>query len=214
MNIPGNREPLGTTLSDLWEDILYKSGGFRFFRWVLMLVLLGGTVWSVFLFHQMLDMMRPRETRLPPAKSQVESETERLTGEVAAFRSAVLAREGSNQLAVMASRIDRRPFAPGSLPVDEEAERVAAEAAKKKAPGEEQVFAAREEVLPPFMAVQAVMVMGTKKMAVMDIEGESSGMIVRVGTKFGGGLGRVESVSPEAVVVTWADKRIQIPVGM
>lgn len=214
MNRIGEKEHLGTGLAELWEDILYSGGGYRFLRWGLGIVLLAGTIWSAFLFNQMLDMMRPKEMRLPPANSVVVQEAQRLAEEVEAFRSAVLAREGSNQLAVMASRIDRRPFAPGALPAGEVREEVIADAEAGGRSGQEGVFAAREEVVPPFMAVQAVMVMGAQRMAVMDIEGESPGMIVRSGTSFGNGKGKVLSVSSGLVVVSWVDKRFEIPVGM
>lgn len=209
----GEKETLGIGLTELWEEVLYSHGGYRLLRWCLGIVLLAGTIWSVFLFKEMLDMMRPTETQIPPAKSIVTQESERLAEEVAAFRSAVLAREGSNQLAVMASRIDRRPFAPGVPPVGEVAGQMPGTEAEER-PGQENVFAPQEEAIPPFMVVQAVMVLGAKRMAVMDIEGESPGMIVKAGTSFGNGKGRVLSVSPKLVVVSWADKRFEISVEM
>ncbi len=214
MNGIGERDSFGSSFSELWEALLYGSGGYRFLRWMLALTLLAGTIWSGFLFHQMLEMMHPREARIPPAASKVSGEAERLAGEVEEFRRAVLAREGSNQLAVMASRIERQPFAPGALPVEEIEEPEVPEPGTVKAKAEEGLFAASEEVLPPFMAVQAVMVMGSRRMAVMDIEGESPGKIVRAGTSFGEGKGKILRVGPDVVVVSWADKRIEIPVTM
>lgn len=211
MNGIGEKEPFAAGLGELWGEILYSGGGYRVFRWVLVIVLLCGTIWSAFLFREMLDMMRPRETQLPPAKSVVTEESQRLAEEAEAFRGAVLARGGSSQLAVMASRIDRRPFAPGSPPEPEVTEEAGE---NRQAAGQESVFAGQEQVVPPFIAVQAVMVMGVNRMAVMDIEGESPGKIVKAGTPFGNGLGKVISVSPDHVVISWADKRFEIAVGM
>ncbi len=47
---------------------------------------------------------------------------------------------------------------------------------------------------------------------VADIEGYGDGVILKRGTSFGGGLGRVLGISQDKVVVTWSGQQVDIPV--
>ena len=69
------------------------------------------------------------------------------------------------------------------------------------------------EVIPPIMFVKALMTVNGETTAIMDIEGEGTGIVVRPGYRFGGTKGRVVSVSANGVRVVWSGKRLDLRPG-
>ena len=67
------------------------------------------------------------------------------------------------------------------------------------------------EILPPYMTVRAIFIVGSKKTALMDIESEGGGIIVEEGHSFGGGLGKVLKISGNGVVIQWSREKITLP---
>jgi len=65
---------------------------------------------------------------------------------------------------------------------------------------------------PPEIWIKAVLIREKDAAAVVDIEGYGEGVILRRGTPFGGGLGKVLGISQEKVVVTWSGQQLDIPV--
>jgi len=186
---------LGTS-RELWKDIVE---GDRFPRWLrisLALLLLGGILWSGFLFRGMIVTAQARDIPAPPAGgAAVEKEITSLQETAAGFSNAVLARSGSAQLAVVAATLGRRPFSP-SDPGEAEGD----EPAPASAP------------TPPEIWIRAVLIREKDAAVVADIEGFGEGVVLRRGMTFGGGLGKVLGISQEKVVVTWSGQQLDIPV--
>lgn len=134
-------------------------------------------------------------------KMTLTEESTRLESMVRDFTAAMLSRQTSRQLVALTITADRRPFAPaGSF-----ASPVVVEASPLPQENE-----TAREILPPYIALRAVFLMGEKRSAVLDVEGESPELLVERGTKFGGGLGKVLSISEKKVVVSWAGRRMEI----
>jgi len=184
------------TARELWKDIVEGDRFPRWLRVLLVLMLVGGILWSAFLFRQMVITAQARHVPPPPpGGAAVEKEITSLQETAAGFRNAVLARSGSTQLAVMAATLARRPFSPSE---PEAAEGV--EGAPASAP------------VPPEIWIKAILIREKDAAAVADIEGYGEGVILRRGTPFGGGLGKVLGISQEKVVVTWSGQQLDIPV--
>lgn len=59
------------------------------------------------------------------------------------------------------------------------------------------------EVQPPMVTVKAIMILGERAAAVADIEGDGQAVILRVGSSFDGGRGRVVSISTSGIRFRW-----------
>ena len=66
---------------------------------------------------------------------------------------------------------------------------------------------------PPGIVVKAIMLMGKSRVAVMDVDGVGSGLIVRQGNTFLNGKGRVVRITSDKVVVRWNGKNWNIAPG-
>ena len=81
--------------------------------------------------------------------------------------------------------------------------------------GEDQVIPAYvREKIPPIMFVRAIMVAGRQSMAIMDIEGVGTGIIVRSGYSFSNGEGKVVRIGPDKVTVNWSGKNLDLAPGL
>jgi type II secretory pathway component PulC len=182
------------TIRELWRDIVEGDRFPRLLRIFLAVILVAGTVWSAFLFRQMIETAQARDVPAPPGGSAAtEKEVAQLEETAKGFRNAVLARAGSTQLTVMAATVARRPFSPSEPEIQEDEVVTFAEA-------------------PPNIWIRAILIRGNEGAAVADIEGFGDGVILKRGTSFGGGLGRVIGISNDKVVVTWSGQQIDITV--
>ena len=59
---------------------------------------------------------------------------------------------------------------------------------------------------PPQVTVTAIMISGRDRIAMLDILGEETGMVVRQGTKFSGGEARITKIDEKGVTFTWMGK--------
>ncbi len=59
---------------------------------------------------------------------------------------------------------------------------------------------------PPQVTVTAIMISGQDKIAMVDVLGEETGMVVRQGTKFSGGEARITKIDEKGVTFTWMEK--------
>ncbi|HON33958.1 MAG: hypothetical protein WBJ42_07540 [Thermovirgaceae bacterium] len=186
------------TARELWKDVVEGDRFPRWLRVLLALMLVGGILWSAFLFRQMVITAQARDVPPPPpGGAAVEKEITSLQETAAGFRNAVLARSGSTQLAVIAATLARRPFSPSE---------------PETAGGVEGGPASASAPAPPEIWIKAILIREKDAAAVADIEGFGEGVILRRGTPFGGGLGKVLGISQEKVVVTWSGQQLDIPV--
>ncbi len=95
-------------------------------------------------------------------------------------------RDDSKQLVQLAESVGRYPVALLPKPVAQE-------------------FAVPE--FAPQIRIKALVIMGSGGVATLDIENENPGMIVRPGTAFGGGKGKITAIDPKGVSWTWANKK-------
>jgi Cu/Ag efflux pump CusA len=212
--LSGN-ETLGSAFSEMWSNLLYGAGSYRALRWVLAIILLIGIIWSGFMFKKVLDFSKPTQIKLPPAKNLAAQDAKRLEGVIQSFRSAVLARTGSSSIAVAAATSYRRPFVPTMKEPEPD---LAADSASgdSKMSAEEmlEIMKQPEEVIPPLITVRAIMTLGGRANAVLDIENEGEAIVVKPGYTFGDGEGRVKRITSDKVIVTWAGEDLEIPAGM
>lgn len=71
-------------------------------------------------------------------------------------------------------------------------------------------ISSKEMVMPdivPLITVKALIVMGGGSAAALDIEGERPGLIMRPGSIFGGGRGKITAIDSKGVSWTWANKK-------
>jgi len=176
------------TLVEFWDELVHGEKVSKTIKILLAAVILGATVWSGYVFKQLTELTKPQ---IPPEvkpSPKVAQETKRLSQVVEKFQSTVQARGGSTELSVLASTISRKPFVPPPLP---EVEKVG-------------VASLVSEVAPPLVTVKAVIINEPNSVALLDVEGLGDGLIVKKGSPFGDGQGRVVAISGEKVVFTWA----------
>ena len=139
---------------------------------------------------------------LPPQERpvNVKEEESRIEKEEREFRQIMLYRKHSREYAGVILAISREPYR-ADLP--------------QKTSGTPSTYVPPEtvapEILPPYMTVRAVFIVGNRRTALMDIENEGSGIILEEGNSFGGGLGKVLNISQKGVVVRWSKSKITIP---
>lgn len=207
-------ETLGGAFSEMWSNLLYGAGSYRALRWVLAIILLVGIIWSGFMFKKVLDFSKPTQVKLPPAKNLAAEDAKRLEGVIQSFRSAVLSRTGSSSIAVAAATSYRRPFVATMKQVEPDPAADSAADSKMTADEMLEIMKQPEEVLPPLITVRAIMTLGGRANAVLDIENEGEAIVVKPGYTFGDGEGRVKRITSDKVIVTWAGEDIEIPAGM
>jgi len=207
---PGFRD----SLADLWNSIVQGQGSFRALRWLLAFLLVIGTIWSGFMFKKVLDFTKPTTISLPPAKDVAAQDAQRLDAMIDDFRNSVLSRTGSSTLAVAAAESFRRPLVETEKPLPpEEIKRLEEEALAESETVKE--FIEPEESLPPIMTVRAIMTVGSRRSAIMDIEGEGEALVVRPGFVFGEeDKGIIKAIRPDMVIVEWSGEIIDLPTGM
>ncbi len=209
-------ESFGSALSEMWSNILYGSGTYKALRWFFALVLVIGIVWSGFMFKNVLDFSKPTQIKLPPAKNLAADDARRLEGIIQSFRDAVLARTGSSSIAVAAATSSRKPFIPTLKPVEGmlPGETTADGTLPGDIPDMQEILKQPEEVIPPLITVRAIMTLGQRTNAVLDIENQGEAIVVKPGYTFGEGMGRVKVITPDKVIITWAGEDLEIPAGM
>ncbi|MFP4482468.1 MAG: hypothetical protein ACLFN0_06710 [Thermovirgaceae bacterium] len=191
------------TAGELWDDLVHSDKVPSLFRVLIVLLLLAATIWSGYLLKEMVELVREEKVPQVPASGKVDEEIARLDGVVESFESAVLARSGSTQLSVLAATISRKPFVPPPPP-QEESSAEDAEAQAAREPAEP----------PPYVEVRAILVKGQDAVAVINVEGEGSGIVVKKGATFGNGKGRVVRITAEKVVFTWAGQNVESAISM
>ncbi len=191
----------GSAIKGLWGSLLRGGGALVTLRWVLLTLFAVGFLWSLALFIGMTGYSETSPAiHLPNMKSGTSTlELSALVGEVKAVS---LARGSALFSANTPAR--RYPFAP----VPEESRAISFGAAV----GGDALVSYREPVyiepMPP-MTVKGVMVMGDRAVAVISI-GDEEGILVEAGYRFGGGKGKIESISFNKVVVSWMGEREEI----
>lgn len=63
---------------------------------------------------------------------------------------------------------------------------------------------------PPKVTVLAVMILNKERVALVDVDGEDGGLIVRPGNKFSNGTARIVKIDAKGVTFVWRKKRYEV----
>ena len=193
-------EDFGQGSPGMWEWLRGSRPLQRATLFLLFLFLLGGIGGQAYYLYRLYD--RGGANSLPPRDRpvNVREEESRIQKEEREFRQIMLYRKHSREYAGVILAISREPYR-ADLP--------------QKTTGTLAANVPQEvgipEILPPYMTVRAVFIVGNRKTALMDIENEGSGIIVEEGNSFGGGLGKILAISQKGVVLRWSKSKITIP---
>ncbi len=169
---------------------------------LLVLLLLGICCFaSFYLYNGTTKLVQGSYSSLPDASAiQIDTTTQTESQEVKETENAVssLGKASSQvmQSAMLAEVSGKQPFGTASSLASAQA------AANLAAAGVEQI----EEPQPPTVTVVAVMIKGSDKVAMIDVEGQEGGLVVREGSKFSDGSARITKINPEGVKFTWMKK--------
>jgi len=193
------------------------EGGYHILRLIAILLLLGGAAWSGWNFRQYIALNEEEQISVPPVEAQSEKDSDRLEKVIGEFRTAVDTRTRSLTLAGAVIEASRQPFVPTmqASAIPEPGARAGEAGAAASAGGVDTPIPVYvREVIPPIMFVRAIMVAGNQSMAIMDIEGVGTGIIVKNGYSFGNGEGKVVRIGPDKVTVRWSGKNLDIAPGL
>lgn len=70
-----------------------------------------------------------------------------------------------------------------------------------------------EEPDPPKVTVVAIMIKDRDRVAMVDVEGEDGGLIVRPGSSFSSGTAKITKIDSKGVSFTWMKKSYTIPIA-
>jgi hypothetical protein len=170
---------------------------------VILLLLLVCFVASLYFFKQTMDAVAsssniPEQGSSAPSQEVVNesAEVEKLGNDLSGMTQST---NLAMQTASMAEQIARLPIASSSTlsppppPPD---------------PNPDPIF----EPDPPVMLVKAVMITEGDSVAIVDIVGEDSGLLVRRGSKFSDGTARVTKIDSKGVTFTWMKKSYAVAV--
>jgi hypothetical protein len=156
---------------------------------------------SLYFFKQTMDAVSSsQDTPDPPppvASKEVQDESnevDKLGGDLSGM---AMSTSLAMQTADMAEQIGRLPVAsPSTL------------SPPPPPPSMQEVY----EPDPPVMRVKAVMITDSDSVAVVDIDGEERGLIIRRGSKFSNGTARVTKIDSKGVTFTWMKKSYLVAV--
>jgi hypothetical protein len=192
----------GVVIREFWKNLANGEGGFRWLRLVITTLFFAGAIWSGYVFKQLVEMSRPRNLPIPPSGNAPAQDRIRLDAMISQFRASVETRKTSTLISGRILDETNEPFMQARKKTDS-VNVLLKDQAKMPPP----------EVIPPIMFVKALMTVNGESTAIMDIEGEGTGIVVRAGYRFGGSKGRVVSVSAGGVKIVWSGKRLELKPG-
>jgi hypothetical protein len=171
-------------------------------QYVILLFLLICFMASLYIFKQTLDSAEeasnlPQHSPSPPSEAVVK-ESQQIEQLGADLTGMTMSTTLAMQTAGMAEQIGRLPVASS---------------AALSPPPPPPTF--QEEIIepdPPAVRVKAVMITEGDSVAIIDIEGEESGLLVRRGSKFSNGTARVTKIDSKGVTFTWMKKSYPVAV--
>ena len=184
-----------------------EGSSVRTIRWVFFLIFIGGIAWAGYNYFEALDLLEEKD--YPPRSSSaaaLKQDETRLANLVNQVKTTTEARSSSPQMALAMQEVGKYPFADPSTQQVLPASR----------PGDLIVVDIPEVIIdypPEGVTLRAIMIMGKQHVAVMDIPGVGSGMVVKVGDTFMQKKGRIVRILPDKVVLRWGGKNWDIAPG-
>jgi hypothetical protein len=191
--------------STAWNNLTgvnNEGGSLRLVRGLFFAIFFLGTGWAVWNFIKAQPLLeRPYfDDSLSPPPNTAQVDKQRLDEMLRQVDVTSKIRASSLSMAQNMASLSVYPFGDPLLAV--------------RPPEEEPdiVFVEPEVIIeyPPEIVLKAIMIMGKQQVAVMDISGVGSGMIVKAGDTFMQKKGRIVRIAPDKVVVRWGGKNWDI----
>ncbi|MBQ7264144.1 MAG: hypothetical protein IJR14_10565 [Synergistaceae bacterium] len=177
-----------------------NEGSARTWRLLFFLLFLLGSAFAVYSYLKLKELREEKYFSPSVTPTSVEADKKRLDGMVSEVRDASTRRSNSYMSAQVMRDLNKYVFDPPSSTLDPveypEDRPLLAQPPTPEPP----------VVPPPDITVKAIMVMGKTRVAVMDIAGVGSGMLVRPGDTFMNRKGRIVRIADDRVVVRWDGK--------
>lgn len=204
------RMSLGEAIGTAWGNLTgvnSESASARSVRLLFFVIFLIGTAWAGYNYFNYYQMQLELEDKIytpSAAPSALEADRKRLNDMVSQVKTTTETRAGSGIMVRSMADVRRYPFVDPTLFPSTPGGTLA-----EKQPDIEIVVPEVIE-MPPEIVLRAIMVMGKQQVAVMDIVGIGSGMVVKAGDTFMRNKGRVVRITPDKVVMRWGGKNFDI----
>ena len=200
----GWREAIGVAIGNL-TGVNNDSNSVRVMRVVFLLIFLGGTVWAVYNYLKAQALLEEKYYQAQAGPS-LDADRQRLELMQEQVKQASEIRNSSSRMVDYMIDMSRYIFGdPTQVSI------TSSGGTTIELPSVEIPEVVIE--MPPEIVVRAIMVMGKQQVAVMDIAGVGSGMVVKVGDTFMQKKGRIVRIAPDKVVVRWAGRTWDIAPG-
>jgi hypothetical protein len=191
--------------STAWNNLTGVNdggGSLRLVRGLFFLLFFVGTGWAVYNFRNAQILLEPPYVDISPPPNTAQMDKQRLDAMLRQVDTTSATRQKSVLIAERMGDSDHSiyPFGDPLL-------------ATRPVSDEPPPPIIEPEVIieyPPDIVLKAIMIMGKQQVAVMDISGVGSGMIVKVGDTFMQKKGRIVRIAPDKVVVRWGGKNWDI----
>lgn len=188
--------------TSLKEDLFTGNESFRILKVSLILVFSLSIMWGCFLIFSFINRENISDGFSVPIKhSSVLEDKKRLETMAQTYKNILNIRKDSQKLANDIIRVNRNPLAKVEAPVD------------IPILSPEPSLSDLEE-LPPLIIVRAVMFYSGRGSAVLDIDGVGDGVVVKNGTRFYGGKGKILNIKKGQLIFRWKGKRVIVPIDL
>ena len=193
----------GEAFSVAWNNLTgvnNEGGSIRNIRLLFFAIFIGGTAWAAYNYHNAQILLEERVFTPQVLPAELDADKKRLNNMVTLVKVTSEMRANSLILAQSMEDMGKYAFADPSTPDPSRKDTVV-------------VMPDMELPVidpPPAITVRAIMTMGKQQVAVMDIEGVGSGMVVKAGDTFMQKKGRVVRIASNKVVVRWSGKTFDV----
>jgi hypothetical protein len=196
------RDAFGTAWGNL-TGVNNEGGSVRTVRMLFFVVFVLGTAWAVYNYIHAQELLEEKEYSPsdPSVSSTVDTDRKRLASMVNQVGVTSEIRRNSPEIARTMLSLNKYPFGD-PLMVDKPPE-------PDEKPFEFPLQPSIPEIIidyPPEVILRAIMTLGTRHVALMDIPGVGNGMVVKVGDTFMQKKGRIVRIAPDKVTMSWGGK--------
>ena len=193
----GWRGAFGTAWGNLTG--VNNEGNIRIIRLLFFAVFLLGTAWAAWSYMQGLVLLELEESYARPGPSPAQADKQRLDAMIEEVEGTSRMRAGSlRSVEIMEESLARYPFREPRFHAEIPDDIITVE------------LPVVYVEYPPEIVLRGIMIMGQQHVAVMDISGVGTGMIVRAGDTFMQRKGRVVRIASDKVVVNWGGRNWDI----
>jgi len=193
----------GSAIGTAWGNLTGVNNEGRVVRLLFFLIFLLGTAWAVYSYMESTTLMELEPMSAAVIASPADTDSTRLNAMIQQVETTSQRRMTSAETVRPLEIMARLPFDDPPVPIG------------ITVIGEDPPsFFIPEPVVvieyPPHITLRGIMVMGNQQVAVIDVAGVGTGMIVRVGDTFMQRRGRVVRISHDRIVVNYAGRNWDI----